>query len=111
MGIDKVHMLLIESRLMREEYKRDIVINYIAGNYSSNKHLCCSILNGKDDKVILEILADMIRATDVLDGMLSTGQCRDGKIMVDLCQAIASTLMQRLGNLRSTRRGARRGGL
>ena len=59
MGIDKVHMLLIESRLMREEYKRDIVINYIAGNYSSNKHLCCSILNGKDDKVILEILEDI----------------------------------------------------
>ena len=59
MGIEKVHMLLVEARLMRDEYKRDIVINYIAGNYSSNKHLCCSILNGKDDKVILEILDDI----------------------------------------------------
>ncbi len=56
MSIDKVHLLLVESRMMKEDYKRDIVINYIAGNYSSNQHLCTTILNGKDDVTILELL-------------------------------------------------------
>ena len=54
--LDKVRYLLIESQSMRADYKRDIVINYIAGNYSSNKHLCSTVLNGKDDKSILELL-------------------------------------------------------
>ena len=56
MAIDKVHLLLVEARMMRDDYARDIVINYIAGNYSSNKHLCTTILNGKDDTTILELL-------------------------------------------------------
>ncbi len=57
--LDKVRLLLIESQSMREEYNRDLVINYIAGNYSSNKHLCSTVLSGKDDKAILEILDDI----------------------------------------------------
>ena len=56
MPLDKVRVLLVECQSMREDYTRDIVINYIAGNYSPNKHLCCTILNGKDDKEILEVL-------------------------------------------------------
>ena len=39
-------------------------------------------------------LADMMNASDVLEEMLSTGQCRDSKLMVELCQAIASALME-----------------
>ena len=54
--LDKVRLLLIESQSMREDYSRDIVINYIAGNFSPNKHLCCTVLSGKDDKAILELL-------------------------------------------------------
>ncbi|MBO7352287.1 MAG: hypothetical protein J6U12_05180 [Candidatus Methanomethylophilaceae archaeon] len=56
MAIDKVHLLLVESRMMREDYNREVVINYISGNYSSNKHLCNTILSGKDDATILELL-------------------------------------------------------
>ena len=56
MPLDKVRYLLIESQSMREDYERSIVINYIAGNYSSNKHLCSTVLAGKEDKEILELL-------------------------------------------------------
>ena len=38
---------------------------------------------------------DMIRASDVLDGMLQTGQCHDDKLFVDLCQTLASALMDK----------------
>lgn len=57
--LDKVRYLLLESQSMRDDYQRDIVINYIAGNYSSNKHLCSTILNGKEDKEILELLDEI----------------------------------------------------
>ena len=46
---------------------------------------------------------DMIRATDVLEDMLSTGQCHDPKIMVDLCQSIASQYMEK-GDVKESER-------
>ncbi len=48
-------------------------------------------------------ISDMVRATDVLEGMLSTGQCHDPKIMVDLCQTIASQYMEQ-GNVQESER-------
>jgi len=62
--LDKVRLLQVEAQSMREEYSRDIVINYLSGNFSSNPHLCRTVLNGKDDKSILELL-------DLLDMMIS----------------------------------------
>ena len=46
-------------------------------------------------------ISDMAKATDVLEDMLSTGQCRDPKIMVDLCQSIAGMLMEQ-GNVQES---------
>lgn len=57
--LDKIRFLLIESQSMRDDYNRDVVINYIAGNFASNKHLCSTVLSGKDDTAILEILDDI----------------------------------------------------
>lgn len=53
---DKVRFLLVESDSYIEDYKREMIINFIAGNFSSSKHLCTTILMGKDDKEILEIM-------------------------------------------------------
>jgi hypothetical protein len=54
MPTEKVRMLLVELDLVMEEYTRDIAIIYIAGNYSSKKHLCATILRGKHDSEIRE---------------------------------------------------------
>ena len=61
--LDKVRLLLLELQSMREDYTRDVVIGYIASNYSSNKHLCTTVLNGKHDREIrdiMDIIEDMI---------------------------------------------------
>ena len=57
--LDKVRYLLVETQSMREDYSREIVINYISGNFSSNKHFCNSILSGKEDAVIMDVLDDL----------------------------------------------------
>ena len=59
--LDKVRYLLLESQALRDDYERSIVINYIAGNFSSNKHLCCTVLAGKPDSEILDVLDNVER--------------------------------------------------
>ena len=72
--MDKVRYLKLEAQSMKEEYKRDIVINYIAGNFSSNKHLCSTVLSGKDDTSIIEILDQIVELIDMeLDARKKNG--------------------------------------
>lgn len=40
-------------------------------------------------------LDDMVKACGILEDMIQTGQCHDDKLLVDLCQTIASVLMEK----------------
>lgn len=62
--LDKVRLLLLELQSMRSDYNRDVVIGYVASNYSSNKHLCTTVLNGKHDREIFDIM-------DIIEEMIN----------------------------------------
>ena len=52
MSAEKVKILLMELDMIMDDYERDIAIMYLSSNYSSKKHLCSTILNGKHDHEI-----------------------------------------------------------
>lgn len=60
---ERILRLLVELEMLIEDFDREVTIMYLAGNYSTNKHLCVSILRGKHDH---EIQAAMLRLKDVL---------------------------------------------
>ena len=62
--LDKLRYIKLEAQQYIEEYSRDIAINFIAGNFTNNKHLCTTVLSGKDDTAIKEILEKSINLID-----------------------------------------------
>lgn len=64
-SVERMMRLLVELEMMIEDYDRYITIEYLAGNYSSKKHLTVIILRGLGDSEIIESMVrmkDMIRA-------------------------------------------------
>lgn len=53
----KIRNLIVELDMLAEEFEREVAIMYLSGNYSSNKHLCTTVLRGKTDDEIKGALA------------------------------------------------------
>lgn len=59
LSTDLVHRLSADLNTVRDDFEREIAIVYIAGNYSTNKHLCGTVLRGKTNDEIFEIMDDI----------------------------------------------------
>ncbi|MBE6525392.1 MAG: hypothetical protein IJF47_03960 [Candidatus Methanomethylophilaceae archaeon] len=53
----KIRNLIVELDMLLEDFEREVSIMYLSGNYSSNKHLCTTVLRGKTDDEIKGAMA------------------------------------------------------
>jgi hypothetical protein len=69
MPIDKIWMLLGEAEELLSDYERELSIAYLSCNHSEVKHLCTTILRGKDDT---DIIASLTLVRDKMKEELNT---------------------------------------
>lgn len=58
-SVERMMRLLVELEMMIDDYDRYITIEYLAGNYSYNKHLTAIILRGLGDTEIMDAMVRM----------------------------------------------------
>ena len=53
---DKIWLMMGELNEILEDFERELAIAYISCNHSGSKHLCQTILRGKTDEHIIEVM-------------------------------------------------------
>ena len=60
MASDRLRSLYMEiEELMDDDVDRELLINYISGNFATNTHLCVTVLRGKRNEDIVQIASEI----------------------------------------------------